>query len=188
MFDAKELANVLTLIAQHSREVPYKDQWCAVSSILPSLAFSNAAGDKAFPDVVLPAAGTFLPAGAVIQSVYLMVKWRKQYNSSAGANAINAAAKTIRIKKAADAWAASLVAMTMANGDWETVAGPAPAGVEGGDMYIGSVDIKGKVDAFGTTYNISSEQTVTGEGITVTAASLTLYGVATSLRIYYTLG
>jgi hypothetical protein len=82
-----------------------------------------------------------------------------------------------------DAWGASLVAMTMVNGDWSTV-GDA---TEGGDVMIGSVDIKAKVDSFGETYNVQSNDTVTADAITVTAASLTLWGVAVGLRVYYTL-
>jgi hypothetical protein len=176
-------ADIDGLTTRTGRVVLFKDKWCDPSTIVPSLAFSNVGANRDFPNVVLPAAGTFLPAGAVIQEVNLLVKWRKMVDSSGALNAINAANKTIRIKTAADGWAASLIAITMANGMWSTAAS-AP---EGGDVLVGSVDIKAKVAALGTTYNVRSDQTTTADAITVTAASLTLYDVATGLRVYYTL-
>ncbi len=171
------------LVTGQATQLFYKDQWCDPSGSIASLAFSNAAADKSFPDVVLPAAGTFLPPGAVIQSVYLLLKWRKMVDTSAALNAINAANKTIRIKKAADAWGASTIAMTMLNGAWSVAA----SAVEGGDMIIGSVDIKAKVNAQGTTYNVRSEQTTNADAITVTGASLTLWDVYAGLRVAFTL-
>lgn len=161
-----------------NKAVFFKDQWCATP--IASLAFSNVAGDKNFADVDLPL--NFLPAGATIQAVHLMVHWRKQVDTSAALNAINAANKTIRIKKAADGWAASLVAITMANGSLST----ALSATEGGTIIISASDIKAKVNADNTTYNIRSDETTCADGITVTAASLTLWDIFTGLRVYFT--
>ena len=163
----------------HLGQLHFKDQWCATP--IASLAFSNVAADRDFANVVFPA--NFLPAGAVIDAVFLMVHWRKQVDSSGAPNAISAASKTIRIKRSSGAWGTDdIVAITMANGALST-AGNA---TEGGTMIIGDVDVKGEVDDVDNeTYNIRSEQTNRGDAIAVTAASLTLYDIYTGLRVYY---
>lgn len=156
------------------------DIWSAKSAMVASLAFSNVAADKDFADVAVPA--SFLPSGARIVAVYLLVKWRKQVDSSGGANAISAASKKIRVKKSTGAWGTDdVVAMTMAQNSWNTAANA----TEGGDVLIGSADISGEVDADNATYNVRSEETNRGDAITVTAASLTLYDIECGLRFVY---
>jgi hypothetical protein len=78
----------------------FKDQWCATP--IASLALTNVAADKDFSNVVFPTG--FLPTGAIVQAIYLMVKWRKQVDSSAAPNAINGASKTIRVMKNGAVW------------------------------------------------------------------------------------
>lgn len=158
-----------------------KDQWCATP--IASLAISNAAADLTFSDVVFPA--NFLPTGAVIDSVYLMFHWRKQIDTSLAINAISAANKTIRVKKAAGAWGTDdVVGITFANGQLSTAA----AATETGGIIIGSADIDSEVDdTNGVTYNVRSDQTNRADALVVTAASLTLYDIYTGLRVYYRL-
>jgi len=160
----------------------FKDQWCETP--IASLAVPAVAADLTFSDVVFPTG--FLPTGAVIQAVYLMLKWRKQVDSSGGANAINGASKTIRVKKTSGAWGTDdLVGITFADNQLATGADA----TEGGDMIVGSHDIDGEVDDIDNeTYNVRSEQTNRADAILVDGASLTLYDVYTGLRVYYTLG
>ena len=59
---------------------------------------------------------------------------------------------------------------------------------ESGDVIIGDVDVSSKVtSASSLTVNIMSNQTNRSDAITVTGASITLYDVATGLRVFYTL-
>jgi len=159
-----------------------KDQWCATP--IASLAIPAAAADLTFADVVFPA--DFLPAGAVIESVQLMLKWRKQVDSSAAPNAINGANHTIRIKKSTGAWGVDdVIGIMFADNQLATDA----SATEGGDMIVGSYDVDSEVDdTDGITYNVRSEETNRGDAIHVDGASLTLYDVYTGLRVYYTTG
>ena len=161
--------------------VQSKDQWCQTP--LASLAISNVAADLTFSDVVIPSG--FLPSGATVLSVHLMLKWRKQVDSSGGANAINGASKTIRVKKSSGSWGTDdVVGITFADNQLATDASAA----EGGDMIIGSHDVSGEVDDVdNATYNVRSEQTNRADAMVVDAASLVLYDVYTGLRVCYTL-
>lgn len=156
-----------------------KDQWCATP--IASLAVPAVAADLTFSNVVFPA--NFLPEGATIDSVFLMLHWRKQVDSSGGANAINGASKTIRIKKNGGAWGTDdVVAITFANNSLATAANA----TEGGTIIIGDADISGEVDDVDNeTYNVRSEQTNRADAILVDGASLTLYDIFTGLRVYY---
>jgi len=151
-----------------------------------SLAFSNVAGDKDFPNIVFPA--DFVPTNATIKRARLGIRYRDRRDTSAAINRINAAGKTIRVKLSTGAWGTNdIVAITMALNDWYTAA----AGVESGGLIMGSVDIKSIISTpaiiNGATLNVRSEQTNRGEGITVTGASLTLYGVDSYAYVEYSL-
>lgn len=146
------------------------------STRIAALAFSDIAGDKDFPDVVFPA--VFVPATATIKKAYLIVRSRDMKDSSGAANKINAAAKTIRVKLSGGAWGTDdIVAMTIANNDWSIDANARGSGI----FIIGTLDIKTIIptpaDINGATINVRSEETNASEGITVTDADLTLYGV-----------
>lgn len=160
-------------------QVLCKDQWCATP--IASLAIPAVAADLSFSDVVFPA--NFLPEGAIIDSVYLMVHWRKQFDSSGAANAVDGAGYAIRVKKSTGAWGADdVVGITFADNSLATDADA----VEGGTIIIGDADISGEVDDVdGVTYNIRSEETNRGDAVVVDAASLTLYDIFTGLRVYY---
>lgn len=180
IFTAMALDTTVAKKASLDRAVFCKDQWCAIP--IASLAFSNAAADKDFSNVVFPA--NFLPAGATINAVFLMLHWRKQVESSGAPNAVNGAGKTIRVRKAGAGWLAdSLVGITMADNELAT----ALSATEGGTIIIGSADIKAEVDdTNGVTYNIESNETnFAGQGIVVDGASLTLFDIYTGLRVYF---
>ncbi|MBA7593175.1 hypothetical protein ES703_00092 [subsurface metagenome] len=161
--------------------LPFKDQWCGPP--IASLAITDTAADKDFSNVVFPTG--FLPAGAIVQAIYLMVKWRKQVDSSAAPNAINGASKTIRVMKNGAVWGTNdIVGMTFADNQLATGAST----TEGGDMIVGDVDVKGEVDDVDNeTYNVRSEQTERTDALVVDGDALTLHDVYTGFRVYYTL-
>ena len=174
-------ADIAALDTKIERAVFYKPQWSRIP--IASLAIPAVAADLDFSDVVFPAG--CLPAGAVVHSVYLMIKWSKKFDSSGAPNAIAAASKTLRLKKDGGAWNVDdVIAMMLADNQLATDAD----GKEGGDMIIGSYDIKGEVDDVSNeTYNIRSEETNRGDAIIVDGASLTLYDVYSGLGVYFTL-
>lgn len=176
------MAYIRGLVNAKNRVTLVKDQWCALP--IASLAIPAAAADLTLSNVVFPA--SFLPAGAVVQAVYLMVKWRKQVDSSGAANAINGAGKSWRVKKTGGAWGVDDVeGIVLADNQMAT----ASNATEGGDMIIGDVDIKGEVDDVDNeTYNVMGENTNRGDAPVVDGASLTIHDVYTGLRVYYTLG
>ena len=161
--------------------LPFKDQWCGPP--IASLAITDTAANKDFSNVVFPTG--FLPAGAIVQAIYLMVKWRKQVDSSAAPNAINGASKTIRVMKNGATWGTNdIVGMTFADNQLATGAST----TEGGDMIVGDVDVKGEVDDVDNeTYNVRSEQTNRTDALVVDGDALTLHDVYTGFRVYYTL-
>lgn len=175
-------ALVDTLIARTARLAPPKDQWSQLPIV--ALTIPAIAADIDFSDVTFPAG--FLPAGAVVQSVYLMIKWRQTEDTSGGANAIDAAGKTIRVKKSGGAWGTDdQIGLTVADNQLAT----ALNAKEGGDMIIGDNDLSGEVDDVDNeTYNVRSENINAGEGITVDTASLVLRDCYAGFRVYYTLG
>ncbi len=159
-----------------------KDQWCTPQSIIPSLAFTNAGGDKSFPSVVFPAG--FLPAGVVVQVIHLIWYFTKKVDSSGAPNAFNAANKAIRVMKTGGTVGADdIVAMLLPNGGFSTAA----SGVEGGTIIEGTTDVKGEVDDIDNeTYLVFCDQTTRFDCPTVTAASLTIYDIVAGLKVYYT--
>ena len=158
----------------------FKDIYCADASVSNPTAFTDAAANIALPDVIIGAAGAVngLPVGSIITQVNLILL-ANLLESSAAANYINAAAKTLRIKLSTGNWGANdIVAATMLNGDWYT-----PASAMSSIAKIYSTDISSVVSGPGT-YNIST-RTDAGDAIVVLAASLALKGCTTGLRVYY---
>ena len=162
----------------------FKDIWCADSAVLATLAFSDAAADKDFPNVVVGAAGAVngIPVGAVIAQVNLILM-ASTLDSSAAANYINAASKTIRVKVSTGDWGTDdIVAVTLINGDWYTLA----SGM-GSVVFVSATNIASVVTGAGT-YNLESNETNRSDAIVALAASLNLKGVRTGFRVYYKLG
>lgn len=184
IFPAAYYKVLAALLNQTGRIELTKDIWCADSTALATLAFSNVAADKDFPNVVIAAAGSGdgLPIGAVIKKVNLLLI-ANTLDSSGAANYINAASKTIRVKISTGAWGVDdIIAFTAINGDWYT-----PASGMAGVTFISGTDISSKVTGAGT-YNLESNQTNRADAIVALAASLNLKGVRTGFRVTYTLG
>lgn len=134
------------------------------------------AADLSFPDVVVAA----LPTDLSIIRVVAMLKVRSIKDTSAADNKINAASKTLRVKKSTGAWGTDdIVAINFTNGQWYTVASTK----EGGDVMVGDNDLSSEVDG-NATYNFRSEQTNRADAIVALAASLVLYDVQTGIRVY----
>jgi len=120
--------------------------WSAVDDVID---LTQAASDDALPDVVVSG----LPVGYTIVRVRLTLKVRAIQNTSAGgANAINGACN-IRVKKAAGTWGVDdIAALGLVNNLWTIAASTR----EGGDVILGSVDVKSEVDEE-ATYNLRIE-------------------------------
>jgi hypothetical protein len=112
-------ANSEMTLAQGPRY--WRDQWSAKDVVIASLEFTNAAADKDFPSVVVPS--DFLPSGATVVAVNMILKWRKMMEDSGSENYINAASKAIRTKVSTGAWGTDdIVAMIFTNGMWKVAA------------------------------------------------------------------
>jgi hypothetical protein len=172
-------ANSESTLAQAPRY--WRDQWCAKNAVVASLEFTNTAADKDFPSVVVPS--SFLPSGATVLAVNLILKWRKMMEDSGSENYINAASKAIRAKISTGAWGTDdIVAMTFTNGMWKVAA----SATEGGDVLISTEDIKAVVTGVAATYNFRSEQTNRTDALVMLGDGMTLYDVETGLRVWYT--
>lgn len=161
--------------------VLFKDQW----GVLPSatIAIPAAAADIDFSNVEI--ASGFLPSGVTIQAVVLLIKWRKQVDSSGAANAINGANKRIRVKKNSGAWGTDdTIAMTFENNSLATAA----SATEGGDVRVGILNISDVVDDLSALalYNVRSDETNRSDALIVDGASLTLHDVDVGFRVYFT--
>ena len=162
-----------------SKKPAVKEMWCATPTA--SVAIPAVAADLDFSDIVFPS--DFLPSGADIDAVYLILRWRKQVESSTAANAIKGASKTIRVKKSTGSWGTDdVVAITFADNQLATVG----SATEDGDYIVGASDISSEVDdCDGVTYNVRSENTNRADSMIVDGASLTLYDVYTGLMVHY---
>lgn len=127
-------------------------------------------------DVTLPAvAVSGLPSGISLTRVVALLKMRAIENTNAGgANALNGA-QAIRIKKSTGTWGVDdIAAITLPDNLWTVAASTR----ESGDVLIGDIDLKAKVDGNGT-YNLRFENAL------VDLASLRLNDVMVGLRFFY---
>ena len=164
-----------------TKQIVVKDQW----SVNPSatIVIPAVAADLDFEDVVFPTG--FLEDGAKIQSIFMLIWWRLQIDSSAAPNGINGVDKGIRVKKSTGAWGTDdIVAMVFPDNSLYTAASASEPGI----TRMGTIDLTGEVDSVeNVTYNFRTEETHAGDAILVDGASLTLYDVLTGMRVYYTL-
>jgi len=140
------------------------------------ITITNVGADINFPDIVV--AG--LPAPPTIRRVVLAFLCGTINDISGVDNYINAANRTLRIKKAAGAWATAIVGLVFANQSLYTFAST----TRGGIPIFGDIDIKAMVDSNGT-YNIRSDQTTFGDPIIALNASLELYDVQVGFLVFY---
>jgi len=152
----------------------------AGSDMLPSLAIPHTAADLDFPSIIT----TAVPTGATVTKAYYGFSYSKKVDSSAGANAVNAASKTIRVNVSTGAWGTDdIVCYTFVNGGLANAA----SATEGGNILFSTTDVKAKVTGAALTFTFRSEQTNRSDAVTVTGASLTLYDVESWLIVEYTL-
>jgi len=134
------------------------------------------AADLDFPNVVV--AG--IPTGATILKAIPILHIARFVDSSAGENKINAASKTLRVKKSSGAWGTDdIVAFTFDQNGFLTAASAGRGGV----TLIGA-DVKSEVDG-NATYNFRSEETNRSDAIVAAGASLLLYDVQLTFRIEF---
>ena len=146
------------------------------SNIQPLLIIPAVAANLDFPTIHIPT-GT-IPSGATKTSVRLLVKWRKQVDSSGTANA-TVGATTIRAMKSTGTWGVDdLVAIDIPNNSLATDG----SATEGGDIVIGDNDIKAEIDEDNVDYKIRS---AIADAMIVDAASLTLVDVQCAFVIRF---
>jgi len=145
------------------RKISTLDFWSLPQA---SVTLTNAAGDKALPDVVV--AG--LPVNFSVTRVVALFKFRAVENTNAGVNSLSGA-QNIQTRLAAGAYVNSI---GFVNSQFSL-----PGSIkEGGDVSIGSLDIKTTVTGNGT-YNFQWTQGVAAQN------NLVLHDVQTGLRLYF---
>lgn len=164
------MANVVPGFSKYT----FLDFW---SSPMANITITSTPTDLTFPSVVV----SELPSGLTIRRVALILTSRAIYDSSGADNYINAASKTLRIKKSTGVWGTDdIVGITFALNSLYTIG----TYKEAGPVIIGSSDIKAVVTGDGT-YNVMSNQTSWGDALVSLGNSLELYDIQTGLRIFY---
>lgn len=151
--------------APSGRAVPY------ASDVQATVVLPAVAADLALPSVVVPS--SFIPSsgGASVDKVVASVAWRKQVESSGGANAVNGA-QVIQVRlTGAASWTD---AITVPDNTLATAA----SATEGGLLIVGDIDLSSIVTAAGTYEFQWADALVDG-------ASLTLHDVQTYLSVSY---
>ncbi len=167
-------ANETLLEGELAKKYSFVDFWSAPED---KITVSNVAADKPFPDIVVSG----LPVGAVLKRVVLIFTCRVINDTSGAANYINAANKTLRIKKSTGAWGSDDVAGITFDQNSLYCAGSSK---EAGPAIIGSGDVKSEVDG-DATYNVRSDQTTRSDAIVALAANLEIYDVQVGLRVWF---
>ena len=143
----------------------FRDFW-SVPDVDDLVTLNATAADEALPDVVIDE----LPNGLTVVRVVAMLKFRAIEESSGASNSIVlAGTEHIQVRLSGGTF---VDAIQLVAGELE-VAGTSR---DGGDVLIGSINIKADVKVAGT-YNFQIENA------DVTAASLLLRGVQTGLRV-----
>ncbi|KKN59085.1 hypothetical protein LCGC14_0545650 [marine sediment metagenome] len=149
-----------------------KDWWSAITPVLTITGTSTA---KAFPEVTIPSSGgNRLPAGVVIQGAIAMVKFRKIKNTHATKD--NALSHVQHLQVRDDGGGSWHNALTLPDGLLDI----ATATVEGGDLWIGNIDLSssGYVDG-ADTYEFQIDEAHAEQ------TNLELRGIQSGIRVYY---
>jgi hypothetical protein len=163
-----------TVLADLARKFSFIDFW---SSPEDNLTVTNSAADITFPNIVISG----LPSGLTIQRIVLILSIRAIFDTSGSDNYIDAASKTLRIKKSTGTWGTDdIVAITFAQNSLYCVADSK----ESGPVLIGDTDLSSVVDG-DATYNVMSNETERGDAIVVAGADLELYDIQVGLRVFY---
>jgi len=171
--DQSDLEDIL------GRKYPFLDFWSLPADLI---SVEGTAIDLTFPNVVVEG----LPSGATLKRVVVILTIRAILDTSAADNYIDAASKTLRVKKSTGAWGTDdLVGITFDINSLYCVASTK----EAGPAIIGSHDVKGEVDG-DATYNFMSVETLPVESpradaISALANDLDLYDVQIGLRVFY---
>ena len=130
---------------------------------------TNAAGDKSLPSVTV----ADLPAGATVIRAIAMFKFRSCEEVSSGVNKLSGA-QEIQVKETAAG--AYIDAINLVD-DQFTLAADAR---EGGDVFIGAIDVTGEVDGNGT-YDFQWDEALAD------ADGIKFNDVQCGLRIWYSI-
>lgn len=171
---ASETGTVADVETDVGRKYPFLDFWSAPADLI---TVTSTAADLAFPDIVVSG----LPSGLTIRRVVLIFTCRAIKDTSAVANYINGASKTLRIKKSTGAWGTDdLVGITFDNQSLYCDASTKESGLP----IVGDTDIKSEVDG-NATYNVRSEQTNRSDAIVALGNNLEIYDVQVGVRVFY---
>lgn len=133
------------------------------------VAIPAVAADQALPDIVV----ANLPAGAIVARAVLMFKFRVVENTNAGANKLNGA-QDIQIRDdTPSAWIDAINFL-------DDMFGLPASTVQGGDVFIGDIDVSGTVDG-NDTYNVQWDEALAD------LAAINFNDVQVGLRIWYRL-
>ncbi len=156
------------------RKYPFMDFW---SAPVNKLTIASAAADITFPNIVVVG----LPAGFTLKRVVLILTCRAIKDTSGTDNKVNAANKTLRVKKSTGAWGVDdVIGITFDQNSLYCAASTK----EAGPTIIGSADIESAVDN-NATYNVMSNQTNRGDAVAALGNNLELYDVQVGLRIWF---
>lgn len=133
------------------RQQTSRDFWSAAAPEADT-TISTTQGTKAVtPTVVVPAGAHGIPAGAVIDCVHLLAKWRQTEDNSGADNAVDNTAAIMQIQVNDSGNTGWFTAYSFADNSYFVDGDVYSFG--GGDMIEGIVDIKARV-AGADTYNI----------------------------------
>lgn len=161
-----------TLSTAIQRKPVSRDWWSVITPVATITGTSTA---KALPEVTIPGSGgNRLPAGATIQGAIAMVKFRKIKNTHA--TKTNALSHVQHLQVRDDGGGGWHNALTLPAGLLDI----ATATIEGGDLWIGSIDLSstGYVDA-ADTYEFRIDEAHAEQ------TNLELRGIQSGIRVYY---
>jgi len=161
------------------RKYPFMDFW---SLPVDKIQVPGTAADLTFPSVVVLG----LPGTATLVRVVVILTIRAILDTSASANYIDEASKTLRVMKSDGTWGTNdVVGITFDQNSLYCVASTK----EAGPTIIGSHDVKGEVDGDATYIFISMETlplvSPRADAISAVADHLELYDVQVGLRVFY---
>jgi hypothetical protein len=140
--------------------------WSAEQAVMEITATP---GNVAGPSVVVPSG--FLPAGATINRVELVMKYRKAFDTSGSDNKI-AGPLNVQVKESVSG--SFTTGIVIADDSIEVAAD----GESGGDLLVGSIDVKAEVAADNKTYAVQIASAAAD------GASLELQDVQFGLRFF----
>lgn len=152
---------------------PVSREWWSALTVAVTITGTSTA--KALPEVTIPSSGgNRLPAGATIQGAIAMVKFRKLENTNA--NNANELSHVQHLQVRDDSPGSWHNALTLPDG----LLPIATATAEGGDLWIGNIDLSslGYVDG-ADTYQFQIDEAHSQQ------ADLQLKGLQTGIRVYY---